>query len=386
MAKKATLVIDFGNSATRFNVIYDTESGVHQERFHSVDNAFARLADDYIVPETYMNRENTFIEFSGDVYAHGPIVEREFSKSLIRPSTVEKKYLAQATELAVRYALYQGIKDVAEFSGEIGNKLDAVSRDIEWNIVALLPPNDVQNGKEPMRNSFKSIGSIQIAKPNSEGLFTKSIKLDANVDKVGVLPEGSTACVYALRQPGIDADTINSMILVIDIGSGTTDVCVVQGGKLVSSSMDTIEFGGRNVQNKVAKALRSDPDFGGDYPENVVANAVATGRLFIRKGKEIDVSDIVRKAKEEVAESINAGITRYLESTDYATNQIAYLLPVGGGAIRTEGIEPLSEYVCNNVRKSAKLADILPIPEGVSPRDLNVLGASLVVSGSHKKN
>lgn len=386
MAKKATLVIDFGNSATRFNVIYDTESGIHQERFHSVENTFARLSDDYIVPEVYMNRENTFIEFSGDVYAHGPIVEREFSKNLIRPSTVEKKYNAQATELAVRYALYQGINDVAEFSGEIGSKLDAVSEDIVWNIVALLPPNDVQNGKEAMRNSFTSIGSIQIAKPNAEGFFTKSVKLSAKVDKVGILPEGSTACVYALRQPGIDADTIKSMILVIDIGSGTTDVCVVQGGKLVSSSMDTIEFGGRNVQNKVAKALRSDPIVGGDYPENVVADAVATGKLVIRKGKEIDVSDLVRKAKEDVAESINQGITRYLESTDYALNQIAYLLPVGGGAIRNEGIAPLSEYVCKNVRKSAKLADILPIPGGVSPRDLNVLGASMVVSGSNKKN
>lgn len=386
MAKKATLVIDFGNSATRFNVIYDTESGIHQERFHSVENTFARLSDDYVVPEVYMNRENTFIEFSGDVYAHGPIVEREFSKNLIRPSTVEKKYNAQATELAVRYALYQGINDVAEFSGEIGSKLDDVSEDIVWNIVALLPPNDVQNGKEAMRNSFKSIGSIQIAKPNTEGLFTKSVKLSAKVDKVGILPEGSTACVYALRQPGIDADTIKSMILVIDIGSGTTDVCVVQGGKLVSSSMDTIEFGGRNVQNKVAKALRSDPIVGGDYPENVVADAVATGKLVIRKGKEIDVSDLVRKAKEDVAESINQGITRYLESTDYALNQIAYLLPVGGGAIRNEGIAPLSEYVCKNVRKSAKLADILPIPGGVSPRDLNVLGASMVVSGSSKKN
>lgn len=386
MAKKATLVIDFGNSATRFNVIYDTESGIHQERFHSVENTFARLSDDYIVPEVYMNRENTFIEFSGDVYAHGPVVEREFSKSLIRPSTVEKKYNAQATELAVRYALYQGINDVAEFSGEIGSKLDAVSEDIVWNIVALLPPNDVQNGKEAMRNSFTSIGSIQIAKPNTEGLFTKSVKLSAKVNKVGILPEGSTACVYALRQPGIDADTIKSMILVIDIGSGTTDVCVVQGGKLVSSSMDTIEFGGRNVQNKVAKALRSDPIVGGDYPENVVADAVATGKLVIRKGKEIDVSDLVRKAKEDVAESINQGITRYLESTDYALNQIAYLLPVGGGAIRNEGIAPLSEYVCKNVRKSAKLADILPIPGGVSPRDLNVLGASMVVSGSNKKN
>lgn len=386
MAKKATLVIDFGNSATRFNVIYDTESGIHQERFHSVENTFARLSGDYVVPEAYMNRENTFIEFSGDVYAHGPIVEREFPKSLIRPSTVEKKYTAQATELAVRYALYQGIKDVAEFSGEIGSKLDKVSKGIEWSIVALLPPNDVQNGKEAMRKNFKNIGSIQIAIPNAEGIFTESVKLDVEVDRVGILPEGSAACVYALRQPGIDADTINSMILVIDIGSGTTDVCVVQGGKLVSSSMDTIEFGGRNVQNKVAKALRSDPDVGGDYPENVVANAVATGSLVIRKGKEIDVSDLVRKAKEEVAESINQGITRYLENTDYATNQIAYLLPVGGGAIRNEGIEPLSQYVCDTVKKSAKLAEILPIPGGVSPRDLNVLGASLIVSGSGKKS
>lgn len=385
MAKKATLVIDFGNSATRFNVIYDTESGIHQEHFHSVKNTFARLSDDYVVPDVYMNRENTFIEFSDDVYAHGPIVEREFSKSLIRPSTVEKKYNAQATELAVRYALYQGINDVAEFSGEIGSKLDAISKDIEWDIVALLPPIDVQNGKEAMRSNFKSIGSIQIAVPNAEGVFAESVKLNVKVDKVGVLPEGSTACVYALRQPGIDVGTINSMILVIDIGSGTTDVCVVKGGKLVSSSMNTIVSGGRNVQNKVAKALRSDPKIGGDYPEDVVANVVATGKLAIRKNLVFDVSDLVRKAKEEVAESINQGIVQYLEDSNFATNQIAYLLPVGGGAIRNEGIEPLSQYVCNNVLKSCH-AEILPIPGGVSPRDLNVLGASMVVSGSGKKN
>ena len=71
-------------------------------------------------------------------------------------------------------------------------------------------------------------------------------------------------------------------------------------------------------------------------------------------------------------------MTRYLEGTDYAANQISFVLPVGGGSIASEGLDPLSKYVWNYVHRLAKYSDLLPTPEGVSPRDLNVLGATIM--------
>ena len=38
MATEAKLVIDFGNSATRFNVVFDDGSGHHFKKYHSVTN------------------------------------------------------------------------------------------------------------------------------------------------------------------------------------------------------------------------------------------------------------------------------------------------------------------------------------------------------------
>lgn len=383
MATEAKLVIDFGNSATRFNVVFDDGSGHHFKKYHSVTNTYARLPEGYIIPERYRTPENAYIEYAGDVYAHGDIVENEFSKSLIRPTTTEKKYSSQSTDLAVRYALFVGTKDIANFLGKGGNEAE-LSQDLVWKIMVLLPPNDVANGRDVIRKKFADIGSVQVEQSDSDGAITKGILLKTTVEKVGVVPEGAAACIAALFESsskfnkGIDAEIVNSMILVIDIGSGTTDVCVVKGGKLVSSSMDTIGYGGRDVQGGVDRLLRSDAEIGGEYPEDVIAEAVKTGRIKIGPKRSIDIKDYVSQAKDAVAQKINFGATRYLEGTDYAANQISFVLPVGGGSIASEGLDPLSKYVWNYVHRLAKYSDLLPTPEGVSPRDLNVLGATIM--------
>lgn len=115
-----------------------------------------------------------------------------------------------------------------------------------------------------------------------------------------------------------------------------------------------------------------------ELADSVVEGIVNTGVYTISPKRSIDYTDMVNAARAEVARKINAGITRYLESSDFSPTQIAGILPVGGGSVRLEGsgLRPLSEFVCDEIQRNATFSDVVPTPVGISPRDLNVIGAA----------
>ena len=381
MSKEAKLVIDFGNSQTRFAVMFKGKE--NQTAYFHVSNSFVELPEGYTVPEAYRDDPETqFIQLGGSTYAHGSIVESEFSKSSLRPSTLTKKFNSITTDLALELALVLGIRRIAEYAGQTSNE-EGLADELEWKIFALLPPNDIAIGRDKMRERYKNMQSVSYIKPDADGSFENSAPtvFKTDITAVNVIPEGYAAFFGAMfKTPGVfndgvDKDTVESLTLIVDIGSGTTDCCIVNNAQLVSSSQDTINIGGRHVVNEVSRMLRADNI---ELADSVVEGIVNTGVYTISPKRSIDYTDMVNAARAEVARKINAGITRYLESSDFSPTQIAGILPVGGGSVRLEGsgLRPLSEFVCDEIQRNATFSDVVPTPVGISPRDLNVIGAA----------
>lgn len=368
MLRKVQLVLDLGNSETRAMILQGKDAkGRTRRNTLTFSNQYATLPDDYVVPQAYLE-DSDVVEYEGQLWAHGSIVDAEFSDRMQRPTAIEKKYNSRITEVTLREALYQAMSDIADRAGE-----GIEDSTYEWDITVLLPPNDIALGKQPFTEKILGITELVMRVPE--------VRVDVTVNSVNVVPEGSAAFMGAIfEEPGAffkGADQyIGENVLVIDIGAGTTDFCIVKGGRIQENSKDSLEIGGNNVQAKVKQLLRQDSDFG-NFSPNIVRTATETG--YIKMGtRQISIAEKVNRAKEEVAQDIVQGIISYFESVNMKFNEIAYVLLCGGGSIEVDGLTPIAEPIVEYLKQRAKYVEIMPVPEKVSPRDLNIYGAGII--------
>lgn len=87
------------------------------------------------------------------------------------------------------------------------------------------------------------------------------------------------------------------------------------------------------------------------------------------------MSSQVNAARNEVAGTITSRLRETFEANRFAPNEFAYLLIIGGGAIKPEKTEPIAESVVRQVRSFAPDIELLPVKEGINLRTLNIEGA-----------
>ena len=187
---------------------------------------------------------------------------------------------------------------------------------------------------------------------------------------------------------------IDENVLVFDIGAGTTDCVLIKQNKLIQNSKYTITQGGNNVFQFVRRKLRMKGlDLGdSDIKEGIIKGSIRDG------AKTIPISDIVNAAKDEVAQKIVSEIGDFIEETDLKVRSVGYLLICGGGSMTDSGSEdiiPLSKKIIENFKRLAPNAELIELPEHIvskededdnvarvsepiSPRDLNLIGASIL--------
>lgn len=405
---KAKLVIDLGNSLTRFCVMYLGSNGKVSNKIHSSSNEFARLDSGYTVNERYRNSASTFYGYNGAVYAHGEIVDVEFGTTADRPSGTEKKYNSSLTDLAVRNALYVGLCDIAEEKGlfksgsNVQEALRNLAVNVSWAITVLLPPGDVVRGREPLRDRLTGITSITTNTVDDDGNIVPENTIQINIDNrsdVNTFPEGLAAFIGAVMETdgslreGVDPSVLKSLVLLVDIGSSTTDLCTVSSGQVVANSMYTINIGAREVINEMRRYLSSanEPWAGSRYSNKEVEDIVTRGYLTVGHNKKIDLTDEVNRIRHGVAERINKEMLGYFENAQYSANSVAYVLYAGGGSITPKGnggntgdgfeitakLHSLSYYVHQSLKQHARYADVLEPPKDRSPRQLNIIGATI---------
>ena len=395
----ATLVVDLGNSSTKGMVLFgkDSQTGKFRERRFDLSNQFAMVSSDYVVPSDYSDTTSTVLTIDGEVngkpvkgtYCNGEVQQKEKPTGILRPTATRKKYELDTTALSFELAFLYGCKAIMNMS----RVNDYSQLDITWKVVTLLPPGDVDEGKDKIESIIRSVKKIETSYP--------VCSTDINIDKVAVLPEGYCAYIGVVYDKGHiyrpDYKFLNEeTVIIFDVGAGTTDCMLVKNGKLVQTSKHTVNKGGNNVLQIVKRDLELQ---GLELEESDIQNGIIKG--YVKDGsKQMPIADIVNKAKSEVASIIIEDFTGYLERTDMKVRSVGYVLVCGGGSMNDSDcpdIKPLSEDLVNNFKELSPNASLIDIPkhivskpdeeeegtykkveEQISPRDLNLIGASIL--------
>lgn len=394
----AILVVDLGNSSTKCKVLFgkDPNSGRYRERRFDISNVFAPIDEGYEVPEVdYPSDKSTILRvvtslndrpIRGD-FCNGELQQKEKPLSTIKPSASDKKYNLDSTVLSMHMAfLYacKGIMDIQRIN-------DFSKLDITWTVVALLPPGDVDEGKGPMSKLIGGITRLQAVYPTCD--------IPIKVNKTVILPEGFCAyagvvydagCVFRSDYKFLTEETV----LVIDIGAGTSDMIIVKNNRQIQNTKYTITQGGNNVHQLVRRKLRMQ---GLDIDDEAIRRGIIKGE--VKDGsKPVSIVDIVNTAKAEVAQKIVSEIQDFLEVTDIKARSVGYVLICGGGSMKdsdAEAILPLSQKVIESFKALSPNTELIQIPdhvvtkelpdgdvekttEAISPRELNLIGASIL--------
>lgn len=395
---KAILVVDFGNSSTKGMVLFGKvgATGRYRKAQFEVPNAFAPISEDYQISSDYSKENSTVLKLSGvsvggtvldGCFCNGELQEREFPQGIIRPTAYSKKYEMDATALSVRLAFFWAYKVLMKM-----NRLTDVSEvQVSWSVVTLLPPGDIDIGREPMTELIKSVESIESVFPQ---MYTP-----VTVDKVNVFAEGFcgyVACAYEEGQSfrrGYEY-LCEETVLIFDIGAGTTDCAVVKENKLVQRSKFTVNQGGNNVLQGVRRELRL---IGLDLEMEEIRSGILRG--YVKDGaKKVDIVELANRAKAEVASKIVADFINYLEGSDLNMRSISYILTCGGGSMQDleqDGATSLSVKILESIKNLAPNAELIKLPtqtvtienpdgtsvkadQPISARFLNLIGASIL--------
>lgn len=393
----AILVIDLGNSSTKGKVLFgkDSQTGKYRERKFEIPNVFATIPEDYEVSQDYSDLTSTILSVDtmvGDIpvkghFCNGELQQNERSVATIRPTAKLKKYESESTVLSYRLAFLFACKAIMNMS----RVSDFSQLDLTWTVVTLLPPGDVGVGTEKIKGIIDDIKEVNSVYPKAD--------IPIKVTKTVVLPEGYCAYVGTVYDVGhvFRPDykyLTEEVVLVIDIGAGTSDCVLIKNNTLVQNSKNTITLGGNNVHQLVKKKILMQ---GMEVTDEIVKDGVLKG--YIKDGaKKVSIINEVNDAKAEIAQQIVTNIIGYFEASDINVRGIGYVLVCGGGSMidsDCEEIPPISTAIMKSVKQMAKNCELIEIPthmvqkelpdgdiekveEIISPRDLNLLGASIL--------
>ncbi len=282
---KVNLMVDLGNSETRVIMLAGG-----QRKLYGLSNHFALLPSGYKVSSDYINNDNCVFEDNGNYYAVGPLADREFVGQLIRPSAIHLKCAQIATKLSLNYVLISAITNLATMLKQTPDSLES----LEVDLAVLVPPSEHDTHIDAMKEFISEIKKVHQIIPVD---FTIPIIFE----KISVYPESFTAFFAAYYDTS--AGTLNiresnarfgeGVVLCLDIGSGTTDVCLINQGSLVLESKDTFKIGGNTVEAHLRKSLVKEYSF----CPTVLTPVVLSGVL--QDGDtEHDVANLVKEAKE----------------------------------------------------------------------------------------
>ncbi|MBU2844156.1 ParM/StbA family protein [Acidithiobacillus thiooxidans] len=149
-------------------------------------------------------------------------------------------------------------------------------------------------------------------------------------DRVHVLPQ---SLVVAMQSPGEDPDL---PIAVVDIGSRTTDITVVQNGKVDFSRCGTLpDLGVAAAVDRFQTAIEERR--GKRLPNRKILHSALTQNKRIRiNGAEIPEAD-QQSARKEALKEIAGRIQRGVERHARTLEDCDHVILIGGGALLLEG-------------------------------------------------
>lgn len=381
------ILIDIGNSETRVRVKYRPIKGIGQEfepveSTFAISNHYANLESSKVIEPEYQNSSTTIMDINGVRIAHGMIVEREYDGMWLIPTGKGDKSTEAITGWTVRNVILKTIHLLAETWG-----IDASDVDVAFNIFCLIPPEEHQYNKQGMIDLIADIDEVVELVPNADGVYS-SVPHEVVCNSIQTFPEGITAFVgistniannKVSPNPAVAA-FMKGLVLVVDIGAGTTDLAIMQDGILRSDSRMTIYEAGNHILSVFMRNAKSNPIIRKRLSGRPIKNisAVMT-EAMIREGAGIeeDCRDALNAAKDDLASTLANSIASYCQGLN-VVQDIKGILVVGGAntAATRDGevVSPaLETLLVPRIKNFAPGAELLPIGNR-DPRYLNLDG------------
>ena len=163
------------------------------------------------------------------------------------------------------------------------------------------------------------------------------LNLTLNIGEVKVFPEAYMAlAAFFFNFPSctlrkeIEEKYGKGHIMGLDIGASTTDIAVALNRKLLEKSGQTIKTGCNVIEMDIANSIRSK--YGYDPTHEDLTTAICEGRLPMGNGY-VDVSDMLRRAKQEFARTIVAELQNYFRLVNIPLQSIRAIMVCGGGSL-----------------------------------------------------
>lgn len=379
----ARLVVDLGNSSTRVKTYFGkTPKGSPRNRLSYLDNRYGKIPEEklgnYLGSDVYTEENSRIFKHNDIIYCNGSVCNTEFGATTIRPTALEKKYESLVTKLTLINALCRGYEDIANFTNS-----DIESIDVDWELILLLPPDDIDAGASKLVELAKSITTIDFMMPE--------LQKNVNIVSGTVYPEGFCALIGVLFESKgvirpeyaylVEEDT---KTLICDIGAGTTDFMLAEGANVISSTRFTKEIGGNNVHQRVRRLLK---DEGVVLNDRIVRKGTETGT--VKSGAKVyDITPQINRAKSEVSNQLVDAVQEFFEDNMLPVQSINNLLICGGGAESSDNpdIEPIANYIKEYMLRLSPNIHLVELPNIVingeeskaSPRLLNIIGAGIL--------
>lgn len=226
-----------------------------------------------------------------------------------------------------------------------------------------------ENGKK-MKNDLSGVYEIQFNITGEKVMF----KIDPT--KLAIMPEGVVA-YYPILKSKDKAKAKQSIVVVVDVGHGSTDITIARNGQPIGNSSRSFAIGGVTIEGNVARFLEENSY--GASKGNMVS-AIQNG--WIQNGLEIvDVAPLVAKAKDMFADTLHESVLEVLRTAGLQPNEISYFYFVGraflpslitGEKYDTKDLRTLffSKWPVKSVQK---LDIVSPIENEVMVKDIETL-------------
>lgn len=439
------LSIDLGNSETKAVVVIETDKGPEYPIyiFITLPNTFVcgstiPLDDEVFKNENKEARSWRFYPRGAYITKNGEKVD--LSQETTRHGIGEQAYWDAGTNATINASSGNEVALPAGSSipkintkttvltlnlvfGEvyrrISEKFDVPVEDFDIvfsKIGAMLPPKEFRDSETPdsgqkrLKEMILSVKNINFTHPK----ISKPIHLKNGIDSLDVRREGHPGFFYALfermgkgvsryremyyrddEKGGKSSILLTRLCVIIDIGSGTSDILLFRDGQ-ITNSRGTVPVGAKKVALYVQDKLGL---------EKVSEEDVKNG--YVTKGwnHKIDISAAINEGRKVVAGEIMEKFTEIIVNSPYSFDDVTSVLVIGGGAMPfhpSEAYEktvlhpgevkvdilPISEFFKKQFSRVAQYAEVLDLPlesyqdAGVRPTDprmMNVCGMAFIL-------
>lgn len=204
-----------------------------------------------------------------------------------------------------------------------------------------VPPIEIHNARELF--SQKLVGKYNVTFPKYMGGTTVVL----NIRSVHCYEESFMASTsFFFNMNGVPKEQnkqyLTGNILSLDIGASTTDLSIIKNGRYLDKSGKTYRVGGNEARESLIYSISNEYDI--DLSLEAADKVMAEGRL--QNGNTyIDVSNLIARAKKELAKKLMTHLPLYFKSIQIDMTTINAIVVSGGGSMQSQYVNADGEVV-----------------------------------------